>query len=348
MNIDIKKEQGMKAAVVGPGRAGSEHIKAYLACGMEVTAICGRTKESAEQKISETGLKATVYDNFDQMLDKEKIDVISICSPSEFHAEQTIKAALKGIHIAIEKPVALRKEELIAMQKVIKQTGVKTIVGFILRWNELVQNIKNSYIRQLGKLIYTETDYWNGPSHEKTSRILSPDRKQISTFLSGGCHAVDMARFLVDSDIISVSALTPFFEENRTQRTTTALVTFASGLVGKISATTEVFLPYFFNITLLGENGGIIFDKFYSKDSRHSADKKGLRPTLEMFETIPGQVPDNGTVTHHPFKNMIIEFVDCIRENREPSCNFENSINTHLTCFAAEESAKRGGEKIML
>lgn len=329
----------MRAAIVGPGRAGNEHIKAYLAYGVEITAVCGRTKESAEQKISELGLRAAVYDNFDQMLDKEKIDVISICSPPEFHAEQTIKAALKGIHIAIEKPVAVCKEELVAMREIINRSGVKTIVGFVLRWNDLVQNIKRQYLEKIGNIFYLETDYWHGSSHEKKRRLHEYGTRTypLGAFIGGGCHAVDMARFLANSDIKEVAALTPYMQAQQLQRTTVAIVKFKNGIIGKISATDEVFMPYVFNISIFGNDGAIRLNQIYSK---HSA--------IKQWEIIPGAVPDSGAVWHHPFRGMISEFIDCIIQNRQTSCNFENSINTHLACFAAEESARRGGEKIWI
>ena len=96
-------------------------------------------------------------------------------------------------------------------------------------------------------------------------------------------------------------------------------------------------MPYVFNISLFGNDGAIRLNQFYSKDS-----------SSRNFETIPGAVPDSGAVWHHPFQGMIQEFIDCITHDQETSCNLTNSVNTHLACFAAEESAQRGGEKIWI
>ena len=336
----IDKRVGkMRAAIVGSGKVSAEHAKAYGACGVEVVAICSRTKESARRKINELGISAVSYDNLELMLAKEQIDVVSICSPPELHAKQTILVAKHGVHIAIEKPVALSRTELNEMLDAVSQNGVKTIIGFVLRWSDLVLNIKQRYLKNIGELFYLETDYWHGSSHEKGHTIHEYGTRggPIGAFIGGGCHAVDMARFLSNSNIIEVTAVTPRREEQGLQRTTAALVKFENSIVGKISATDEVFMPYVFNISLFGKEGAIQLNKFYSK-----------RSLSKTYEIIPGTVPDSGAVWHHPFRGMIQEFIDCIRENRETSCSLRDAVNTHAACFAIEESARRGGEKICI
>lgn len=329
----------MKTVILGAGRVSGEHIRAYLACGIDVVAVCGRTKKSAAFKIKELGLSAKPYCNFERMLDIEKPDMLSICSPPELHSTHGIAAAERGINIAIEKPVALSKEELFAMHMAIKKSGVKTIISFVLRWNDLMQNIRQKYLRNLGEVFYLEADYWHGSSHgkEHANHEYGTRKAPIGAFIGGGCHAVDMARFMLNSDVVELTAFAPRAERKPLQRTTASLVKFANGVVGKISATDEVFMPYIFNVHIFGTDGSIRLNKFYARNSNQKS-----------FETIPGIIPDSGAVWHHPFRGMIQEFVDCIKKNKETSCNFEHTMNTHLACFAAEESAENGGDKIIL
>lgn len=328
----------MRVAIIGAGRASGEHAKAYIACGVEVVAVCGRTIASARQKIKELEIGATPYDDLDSMMRSSAPDIVSICSPPELHAEHVIKAVTtnyKKTHLAIEKPVALSKRELQNIHRAIASRGVKTVVGFVLRWNDLVRNItmrKSS--GDIGRVNYIETDYWHGSSHEKEHIIheYGTRARPIGAFLGGGCHAVDMARYLMESDIVEVTAITPKHQESDLQRTTAALMKFENGAIGKISATDEIFMPYEFNINLFGDEGVIRLNRLYS---RHSVSKN--------YEIIEGVVPDSGAVWHHPFKGMIQEFVDCIDSGRETTCSLAESLNTHLVCFAVEESASRGG-----
>ncbi len=324
----------MRAAIVGPGRVCGEHVRAYRACGVDVVALCGRTKESAQKKIDELQLSAVAHDDLEQLLCVEKPDVLSICSPPEMHAQQVILAARHGVHVAVEKPVALREKELFAMDREVSRAGIKSVVGFVLRWNDLVQNIKQHYQQRIGRISYIETDYWHGSCHEKKHVVHEYGTRvqPISAFLGGGCHAVDMAKYLAGADIVEVAALTPWHQRHKLQRTTVALVMFENGIVGKISASDEIFMPYVFNIALFGREGVIRLNQFYAT-------------TTQGYETIPGTVPDSGAVWHHPFQGMIHELVNCIQQNKKTSCSIEDAVNTHLACYAIEESAKDGGRK---
>lgn len=186
----------MRAGIIGPGRVSTEHIKAYRECGVDVVAVCGRTMESARRKIQEMDLHARSYDNLDEMLWREKLDCISICSPPERHAEQIIKAARQKIHLVIEKPVVFALHELEDVFRAVSESGIITMVCFVLRWNELVQNIKKKYLEQIGNIKFFEICYWNGPSHEKPLQGVA-GKMTLDTMVSGGCHAIDMARFFL-------------------------------------------------------------------------------------------------------------------------------------------------------
>src|SRR5207244_5203465 len=131
--------------------------------------------------------------------------------------------------------------QLREMADAVRAAGVKTVISFVLRWNPLVLTMKELLGRgALGKVFYAEVDYLHGTWHRKRPMPLSyeapkdrPPRTPISTFLGGGCHAVDMARYLMGYDIVEVTALTPADEgKARPPRTTVALVRSASGAVG--------------------------------------------------------------------------------------------------------------------
>lgn len=330
----------MKATIIGAGKVGRRHAEEYGALGTTVVGVCSRTRAGAEKLIRDLQFNAIPYDSVPYMLEEQEPDIVSVCSPPELHAEHTILAADTGAHLAIEKPVALTREQLHQMHERVHKAGVKTVVGFVLRWNDLIQNIKQQYLSQVGRIFYIEIDYWHGSSHTKPhARHEYGTREQpIGAFLGGGCHAVDMARHLKECNIVEIRAMTPQDKSGSAQRTTVALATFEDGTIAKISATDEVFMPYQFNIRLLGENGCIQLNKFYARSAESEKD----------FLTIPGTVPGSGAVAHHPFRPMIAELIKCIRSDKDTSCSLENAMNTHLACFAAEESARHHGKRIII
>jgi predicted dehydrogenase len=88
-------------------------------------------------------------------------------------------------------------------------------------------------------------------------------------------------------------------------------------------------MPYVFNIELLGDQGTIRNNQVFSK---RWVGQKG-------WATIPTILPDSGDVTHHPFRDEINHFVDCILNGRESHANLEDAALTHEICFASEISA---------
>jgi predicted dehydrogenase len=330
-------------AVQGAGTVSTEHLNAYLRnphC--RVVAICSRTKEGAAAKARQVGLDPDaigIYDDLDTLLTHPGLDALSICTPHARHAQETIAAARAGKHILIEKPVAVTPEELHAMDAAVAEAGVRTVVSFVLRWNPLVETAKAMVADgTFGELIYVQADYWHNPEQSgypgAKGRMW---RATIDAMLSGGCHAVDLARYLMRSDIAEVVALnTTALEGLPRPANQVALVRFANGKAGKVSAITEPWIPYQFNIDLLGSDGGLRDNRFYSRKLPGALD----------WATFPTILPNSGLVGHHPFQGEVDHFVTCIRDGVESHASLRDAVNTHESCFTISQSARDGGRPI--
>jgi len=79
---------------------------------------------------------------------------------------ETIAAAMAGKHILVEKPIAMNRDELHAMDPAVREAGVKTVCRFVLRYNPMVATAKE-LIRDgmFGELLYVQADYWHNPVH---------------------------------------------------------------------------------------------------------------------------------------------------------------------------------------
>lgn len=332
-------------AIQGAGWVSSEHIRAYTQNPhARVVAIGSRTREGAERKAREFDLDVPAYDSFEAMLARPDVDAVSICTPPERHPEETVLAARAGKHILIEKPVALSPEELHRMRQAVSQAGVRTVVSFVLRWNPAVANIKA--LRALGAFgdtFLVQTDYWHNVVQAGGYRRGPRKERGVGAMLEGGCHAFDMARYLMESDIASVSARswTPgqtTEEGGRAHANTLAVVRFANGAMGKVSACTSQWMPYNFNIDLFGTEGAVRGNRLYTSKL----------PGLTGFAELETVLPDSGDVVHHPFGPEIEHFVDCVLSQRESHVNLEDAVNTHEACFAADLSSDRGGATVEL
>jgi predicted dehydrogenase len=327
-------------AIQGAGWVASEHIRAYERNPhTRVVAIGSRTREGARRKAEDFGLDVPVFDQYEELLAQPGVDIVSICTPPYRHCQETVLAAEAGKHILIEKPVATNLADLRRMEAAVRQAGVLTVVSFVLRWNPAVLNIKAlSAAGAFGTAFLVQTDYW----HNLEQAGLSGKGGGVSAMLAGGCHAVDLARYLMGSDIVEVTAVSWSPASGATgghagPANTVALVRFPDGM-GKVSACTTQWMPYNFNIDLFGTDGVIRGNRLYTRQL----------PGLTGFADLPTILPDNGDVAHHPFRQEIDHFVDCIRSGRESHVNLADAVNTHEACFAADMSAEQGGKPIAL
>src|SRR5690242_15604888 len=113
--------------IVGYGWVATAHIPAINATTLgQVGAIYSSRRLNAAELSQKHGGQIRAYNDFDALLADPDINVLSICSYPYDHTKQVIAAAKAGKHLIIEKPLCLSLPDLRAIEKAIKQAGVKT------------------------------------------------------------------------------------------------------------------------------------------------------------------------------------------------------------------------------
>ena len=325
-------------AVWGCGWVASDHLNAYLkdpSC--EVVAIGSRRQESIAAKQAEFGLDCRTTTSFEEILDDPAVDIVSICTPNNRHAEELILAAKAGKHVFLEKPIAIDEADIPRMLEVVRQSGVKTMVGFILRFSPLVKLQRRLVADgELGRVFLANVDYWFG--RERRGWMKHGDETG-GAFILGGCHSVDMVRHILGADIVSVSAQSAmvgdYYEYPPVE---TAQVRFANGALGVFTCSLVGTNPYTANLSILGEKGTIVNDRFFLKRFAGQAD---------YFQIDTG-AKKSGDVYDHPFPAMIADFVQCLRDDRESDHNLASAVNATRACIAICKSARLDGKRIDL
>ena len=330
--------------VIGAGWVSTQHISAYVNNPhAEVRAVCDINLDNARKRAAEAGLSdIRFYDNAADALNHPDIDAVSICTPQHIHCQNTLAAAAAGKHMLIEKPVANSLNELHQMRDAVNAAGVKTVVGFVLRWNPLFQNIKKLIADgSLGELFYVETDYqsynsvwWGG--WEQGRRI----DMSHSAMAVAGCHAVDALRWFAGSGQAEAADPTEVFGYAGGKRKGKScqynpvandwseqspmeydgleviMVRFSNGVLGKVSVNFEAIQPYTFPLSIFGDHGTIKNNKLFAPKS----------PQQNQWQEIPGICPDSSDVTHHPFQAEIDHFIQCLHNDGESHCNLNDAV----------------------
>lgn len=233
----------VKFAVVGCGRISSVHIAGILNTPIaELTAVCDTDEHAARQACIQ-GKINNYYVSFDEMLEKEKIDVLCICTPSGLHGGMAIKAMKKGINVLCEKPLDIKYEVLDEMVRVQKEN--KVILGGIFqrRNAEAMKVLKEKYDNKaFGDVIFLSAtmNYYRSDAYYESGAWRGTKK------LDGGClmnqciHGIDALIYLA-GDAESVFAKCEKRKKKiECEDTAAAIIKFKNGAMGIVQATTCV------------------------------------------------------------------------------------------------------------
>src|SRR5690606_22901227 len=119
------------------------HIKALLRLpGVSIVALCNHHPDKARALDQAFRLDARVFGDFWRMLEEVEMDALYVCLPPGAHAGQTEAAAARGLHLFLEKPIALEVERARSIAAAVKQAGVKCQIGHHLRHADPVRALK--------------------------------------------------------------------------------------------------------------------------------------------------------------------------------------------------------------
>ena len=327
--------------LIGAGWVAAEYVKVFRDHPLtEIVGIYNRTPGKASRLLASHDVSGTEYDTLDQFFADDRIQIVVSCTHPHLRAEHCTRAAQTGRHIVIEKPVGIAPEETAQIREAVAKAGVKTVTSFVLRWNPQFLTVRQ-LIQDgvLGDLLYGEADYWHAARRTQAGSPYVQKRFVGSAFLTGGCHAVDMLRYL-GGEVIEVAAFAAGPRLNLAYDfppVAVASLKFANGAVGKLSALLEGDTPYNFNCRLFGTNGSIQNNRVYS--SRH------YPGALDYWE-FPTITPNSGDVSHHPFQGEIDHFIECIGNDEESHASIYDSFKSMAICYAIDESAAKGGQPV--
>jgi predicted dehydrogenase len=328
--------------IIGAGWVAGEYVKVFRDDPRtELVGVAGRTPGKPAALLREHGVAAKEYASVDELFDDDRVQIVVSCTHPDVRREHCVRAAEAGRHIVIEKPIGLNAEDTLAVRDAVAKAGVKTVTSVVLRWNPQFLTVRQLIEDGvLGELVYGEADYWHPLKTAYPGYRAFVSRAQGgSAFICGGCHAVDILRYL-GGEVVEVAAFSAPKRINMDYEydpNVVASLRFENGAVGKLSTVFDADTEYIFNCRLFGTEGTILNNEVYS--SKHYPGSLGYWkfPTIE---------PDSAEVAHHPFKQEIDHFLECLEEDRESHASIHDTWKSMAICYAIDESAAKGGQPV--
>jgi predicted dehydrogenase len=330
--------------IVGSGFMSRTYVRGIvnLVNGAKAMAVFGGTR--ADALASEFGME--VEPTLDALLARPDVDLVFLGSPTQAHREQAEVAAAAGKHVFTEKPMAATLEECDAMIAATRQAGVLLGVNTVTRYRKGFQLAKQLLEEgAIGEMrmvrhLYAHLD---GGFEGMPGWIFAPEAG--SPFLDQGSHCNDVIRWFVGSDVSEVYAhYANYGAQEPPGLSAIVSYVFQNGVMCQIFATYEWPKPaldpekWTGDYTFIGSEGTI--DVQYRGRLRIG---RG-----DAWETVYEHPPVDGSGTDYdpnfvyPYADQLQDFVDAIREGREPLVNGETARKGIEIGVAADRSAATG------
>ncbi|HUL51062.1 MAG TPA: Gfo/Idh/MocA family oxidoreductase, partial [Candidatus Nitrosotalea sp.] len=170
--MTIKPLHQLRAGVIGTGFIAPVHIENLKRLGVQVTAICGSTK-NAQATARKWGIPE-VHGDYDYraLCRSPNVDVIHITSPNKAHVEQVLEALKAGKHVICEKPLGMTAKETTKVTVAVKKAGRRGpvfAVNYMCRFFPAVLQMRAMVRRgDLGRIIHVQGHFFQDWLLEKT------------------------------------------------------------------------------------------------------------------------------------------------------------------------------------
>jgi predicted dehydrogenase len=326
--------QRTKIGVIGLGWFGQKHCEALAEIsGVELYALCTRTKSRLEELAGEFGV-ANTYTDYREMLQDPELEAVSVVTMWDQHTAPTLAALEAGKHVFLEKPMAstvANCESIVAAAQ--RATGY-LMVGHICRFNPRYAAAKEAIAEgRIGRIISMYARR-NIPA-AVTEEILD----KIGPIIGDGVHDTDLMLWYSGDRIVSAYAQTVDVRGKKHPDLGWTMYRFANGATGVLENVWCLPDKTAFQIDermeIIGTEGSLHIQETHPNFS--ICDAAGWHSTdTTYWPTLHGRRAG-------ALRDELAYFVRCIQEQTPPEViTPRESLEAVRACLAAEESAAAG------
>jgi len=185
-------------------------------------------------------------------------DIVVVASPDQFHADQSVRSLMAGKHVACEKPLAPTVADCRRIIEAVRQSGKEFMTGQVCRYAPCFNVMKKLIVAgRIGEIVAMETsyahDYQEVAGWEEWRKSAQVGRYG---FLGGGCHALDLLRYLAGNPLeVSCYMNQKFLPDWARPDTGVAIAKFPHDVIARIFVSIGIKAPYTMSTTVYGTKG---------------------------------------------------------------------------------------------
>jgi len=305
----------------------------YQVSGVNVAAVSDVIEEAAQKIAQELEIPIAEKD-YRTLLENKNIEAVVICSSTDTHAQIISEAAEAGKHIFCEKPIALDIDKIDQAITAVKKAGVKLQVGFNRRFDPSFKKAKDLVAK--GTIGTPHLVRITSRDHEPPP--ISYVKVSGGIFLDMMIHDFDMARFLLGQEVVELMAVgsclvDPAIGEAGDIDTAIVTLKYENGAWGTIDNSRKAVYGYDQRIEIFGSEGCVIVGnpkptEVIVNSAKDTISDKPLYFFIERYQEA--------------YLAEMKEFINCIREDKEPSVSGMDGKIAVQIGYVAKESLNKG------
>lgn len=338
----------MRYALIGCGRISTNHIKAAVNNKLEIVGVCDILPEKMEELLKKHELNQDEsihrYTDYKELIEAEKPELVSIATESGSHAEIALYCIEKGVHVIIEKPMAMSIEDADKIIALAEEKHVKVSACHQNRFNVAVQELRKALESgRFGKISHGSIHVrWNRNKGYYDQAPWRGTWAQDGGALMNQCiHGIDLLRWMMGNEVDEVYGATrqQFHDYLEAEDIGMAVVKFKNGAIGTIEGTTNVY-PKNLEETLylFGENGTVKI----GGTSTNNIDVWDFADETEADDKNKGLEEATSNVYGNGHTSLFADVMDAIEHDRKPYVDAVAGRNALEMILAIYKSQKTG------
>lgn len=331
-----------KLALIGTGYWGPNLIRNFLKIDPALLqAVCERS-DARRAIIAKTYPDLRFIGDYTEVLNDDGIDGVAIVVQPAFHYEITKNVLLSGKHAFVEKPLAITSAECRELIRLAEERKLVLMVGHVFEYNAAVKKAKEIINSgALGDIYYLYS--------ERTD--LGTVKADVNAMWNIAPHDISIMLYWLGQEPLSVSARGYSYLQEGVEDVVHMAVDFPSGINAEIHV--SWLSPKRIRCTtIVGSKNMIVYDEL-SPDGKIKVIKNelcadGFDQKKDKYVKKKGEVMIPELEDYEPLHLECKHFVECIEKGLRPLTDGQNGLRVVKVLETAQESLKRGGERIAI
>lgn len=331
-----------RIAIVGLGMVVAPHARSLIDLADKVEVACAFSPDAAHREAFAARFFFPVCDSLHAILADKSIEAVDILSPASTHRDVALACARAGKHVLTEKPLDISTERAVEMIEGCRDAGVK--LGVVLQHRFRPAGLRLREILTSGALgaivgCSTVIRLWRPQSYYDEPGRGTFARDGGGVLISQGIHTLDLMLSLAGpvETVVGFATTTPV-HRMETEDMVSAAVRFANGAIGTIEATTAAYPGFHEEIAFTCQRGTAVL-----RGTELTVDfQDGRTEHVEPDRTAGGTGADPMDFPHDYHRAVIADFVEAIRQDREPKVTGAEALKVHRLIDALIETGGTG------